>query len=64
MRVIDSQRPDYSLMKRYAMAKMQLLINIVARSAVDNKIPKHVLLSTMSDEYDAARNKDRTTNAH
>ena len=45
-----------SILKMCVIVKIQTLIKIVARSAVEHGIAKHILLTALSDEYDFARN--------
>jgi hypothetical protein len=49
-----------SILKMCAIVKMQTLIRIVVRSAVEHGIAKHTLLAALSDEYDLARNAAKT----
>jgi hypothetical protein len=58
-RVISLRKPSRSMLKMCALVKIQTLIRITARTAVEHGVLKFALLTALSDDYDIARNEAR-----
>jgi hypothetical protein len=58
-RTFLNKRPSRSMLELCAIVKIQTLIRIAARTAVEHGVKKYTLMMALSDDYDVARNEAR-----